>query len=206
MSRIVRWATLVTAMLSLLAVTPSTASAVTWHNSGVTTFTATTGPFTLSSTSAGLACPSGTMTGTVAASPFVGPVWKAVHGTQAATGCTLGVSGYSLHCTYDDTVTQTISGPPHIVTGDRHVTCDVSLASVNFCHVQGSYHFMYVVPSPPPPSAPEQVLAFTGGNLTVTNGAIGSCPLGNGDTPHLSTHTYTVTSNGGRGPSLTRTA
>lgn len=204
MSRIARLAVLVVALTSLFAVMSSTAGAVTWHNSGDSTFTATAGAGTLSSTSAGLACPAGgTATGTVAATPAVVPVgaWSAVTGTVTWTGCTLGVSGYAVDCAYTLTASTWTAGTPATTGGSADVTCGVYLAGAKFCHISGSVTGTY---SNPVGATKGSLAIATGGSLTVVNGPAGSCPLGNGDTGHLSASTFTVTSGTG-GPVITRT-
>lgn len=203
MSRIARFAVLVVALTSLFAVMSSTAGAVTWHNSGDSTFTATTGPGTLSSTSAGLACPSGTATGTVAATPAVVPVgnWSAVTGTVTWTNCTLGVGGYSVDCAYTLTASTWTAGSPATTGGTADVTCGVYLATSKFCHISGSVTGTY---SNPVGTTKGSLAIATGGSLVLANGPAGTCPLGNGDVGHLSASTFTVTSGTG-GPVITRT-
>jgi hypothetical protein len=68
MSRIARFAVLATALLSSFAVMSSPAAALSWDNSGSTTFTATGGAGTLSVGSNNLACSGSTETGTAPAS------------------------------------------------------------------------------------------------------------------------------------------
>lgn len=204
MSRITRLAVLVTALMSLVGVLSSSAGAATWHNSGSSTVHATAGPETLSSTSAGFACPpGGTMTGTVAATPAVVPVgnWAAVTGTLIWTGCTLGVSGYSVECGFTLTASSWTAGTPAVTTGLAEMTCGFYLGGSQFCHVEGSVNGHYRNPSG---STSGSLTTTTGGNLTVTNGPAGTCPLGNGDIGHLSEMTFSMTNAAGS-PILTRT-
>jgi len=81
-------ARLVVLIVSLLAVLAPSAHAVTWHNSGDTTFTATTilpGFGTLSATGINMVCANHNITGTTGAAPFVGSTWTAAQWTSRYT-------------------------------------------------------------------------------------------------------------------------
>lgn len=204
MTKTMRLAVLVAGLMSLLAVTASTAGAVTWHNSGDTAFTGTSGAVTLSATGASLACPSGgTTTGTIGTGPFTGFVWtNAVSGTTSATGCTLGVSNYSFGCAY--TVSPTSQVLP-VTTASATLTCSWYFASSEICHIAGTISASYANPSG---STKGRLTFLTGGNLILTNGSAGTCPLGNGDRADLTTITYAITAGtggAGNGPDITRT-
>jgi hypothetical protein len=204
MTRIARFVVLVAGLMSLFGTLSGSAGAVTWHNSGDTAFTATSGAVTLSSTGASLSCPSGgTMTASAASGPFVGVVWSAFTGTTTATGCTLGVSNYSFGCAY--TFTATFQALP-ATTGTADMTCSWYFGGSQICHIEGSVSATYTNPSG---SVKGRLAWATGGNLILTNGSAGTCPLGNGDRAHLSALTYLLTAGtggGGNGPIITRTA
>lgn len=206
MSRIARIAVAVTALLSLFGVVSSSASAATWHNSGSTTVHATAGSVTFSSTSAGLACPAGgTMSGTVSATPAVVPVgkWLAMTGTTTWTGCTLGVSGYTVDCPWTFTADSLEQGQPAITHGTKDFTCGVYLAGTKFCDFHGTIETHYV--NPESDVSPGYFVDTTGGTWKPTNTSTGTCPLGNGDLGHASVTTFTLTSAAGS-PILNRTA
>ena len=63
MSKIMRIAVLAMSLVSLFAVMSSAAGAVTWTNTGQTSFTATTGAGTLGSTGTSLNCATASATG-----------------------------------------------------------------------------------------------------------------------------------------------
>lgn len=208
MSRIARCAVLLVVSVSLAGVWSSTAGAVTWHNSGDTTFSAATNSFPLASTGAGLACLGSTATGTVSGSPFVGATWKAIHGTLTSSGCVLGVPNWTVDCTYDFTASGAI-GSPQAITGDLDMTCGFFIVGTEFCHVTGTAAAVYT--NPVPTSIPGKLTITTGGNLIATNGPAGSCPLGSNDKTHLAALNYNISAATGGptphlGPNITRTA
>jgi hypothetical protein len=203
MSKLARFVVLVTALTSLFAVLSSTAGAVTWHNTGNTSFTATAGPGTLSATAASLSCTSADASGTAPAS-FVGATYV-VTGTIGFTGCTISGSATNVECSYKLTG---ISQPtPGITTGGADVTCGVYLIGQEICHISGSVHGHYVNPNPPTAG---RLTVTAGLGLRLSNGPTGSCPLGNGDAGSLTHLAFNVTSGTGGtgtlGPIITRTA
>lgn len=205
MSRIARIAVSFAALTSLFALLSATAGASTWHNSGSTTFHATAGAGTLSSTSAGLVCPSGgTTTGTVAATPAVVPfdAWTAFEGTMTWTGCTLGVTGYAVDCEYALITTSWTDLTADITHAVASLTCGVFLQGTQVCHLVGVLQERYTNPSG---ATPGKLTIATGGGLTAFNGGVVTCPLGNGDRGHTSEFTFTLTSAAGS-PVITRTA
>jgi hypothetical protein len=202
MSRIARFAMMVAALTSLFAMMSSTAGAVTWHNTGDQHFSATGGAGTLSSTAVTLGCTGSDATGTVPASPFVGQT-LAVSGTILFTGCTISGSATSVECGY--TLTGTTQPTANITTGTADVTCGVYLTGTKICHIEGNVHGHYINASGTTPG----VLTVTpSSNLTLTNGAAGTCPLGNGDKGSLTHLSFNVEPDAAApfGPILTRTA
>lgn len=207
MSKIARLAVLITALLSSLAVMASTASAVTWHNSGNTSYTATIGSGTLSASGGSFICSNGVMTATVASGPFVGLVWAAETGTATFTG---GACGSNL--TIDCAFTVTASAWTDLTTDVTHAvvdtTCGAYASGTKVCHIGGTINSSST--NPTAPSAAGTVTSQTGGGLVATNAATGTCPLGNGVPAHLSVMKATVTNgtggSGNLGPIITRTA
>lgn len=205
MSRVAQIAVLVAALLSLFAMLSSSAGAVTWHNSGATTLHATMGQSTLSSTSAGLVCPSGgTFTGTVAATPAVvlAGDWAAITGTASWSNCTLGVPGYAVDCGYTFTASTWAAGPPANTGGLVDVTCGVYLSGTKFCHIEGAVGAIYTNANG---TTPGFFMFLTGGALLITKAGPSSCPLGDNDLGHFSAPQLIVTSVAGS-PRITRTA
>ncbi len=193
MSRTMRFAVLVSSLLSLLATMTSTAGAVTWHNSGSTAFTATTGAGTLSSTSAALNCTSGTQTGTAPA--LTVGVTYAVSGTATFSGCSLGGVATGIDCGFTFTGT---SQSGSVTSGTADVTCRVYQFNSQLCHLEGTVSAVYT-------NGPVGVFFWaTGGNVVSTDTSLGHCPLGHGDRVHLSAWTFRTTS--ANPPRITRTA
>ncbi len=196
MSRITRLAVLVVGLMSLFGIMSATAGAVTWHNTGSTNFTATTGPGTLSSTSAALNCTGGTGTGDAPTGTTIAPQYL-VRGTVTFSGCSLSGISTGVDCAY--TLTGTTQPVATQVTGDADVTCRVYQFNAQVCHIDGSVHGIYTYAA-----GLGTLTITTGGNLITRNPASGSCPLGNGDRAHLSELTFRTTS--ANPPHITRTA
>lgn len=209
MTKLVHLALAAAALLSVIGALSSTAGAVTWHNSGDTTFQATTGTGTLSSTGTSLTCPGtvGHATGTVAATPAGGATWAAMTGTWTWGTCVLGVSGWTVDCDYTFTA-QSQSGA--VTSGAFDVTCGLYLVGNKLCHLGGTITGSYTNQSPP--FTWGQLTFNTGGNLTTSNGPSGTCPLGSDDRVHLTEMNYALNiASGGPppyhlGPIITRTA
>jgi hypothetical protein len=191
------------ALASFFGVLTSAAHAVTWHNSGSTSFTATAGPGTFSSTGVNLTCTSSRSVGTAAATS-VGAVYQ-VTGTATASGCQLAGLSYYAHCTY--TLTAVAQTSPSVTTGSTDQVCTLKLAANNVavCGVDGSTPGSYTNPSG---ATPGRITAFTSTTLRLTNVSPNTCPLGNGDPGALTHKTGTIS--GGipttLGPLITRTA
>lgn len=206
MSRIARFAVLVAALMSLFAVMSSSAGAVTWHNTGDTAFTATSGAGTLSVTSASLACTGSDASGTTAATPFVGATWAAATGTATFTNCAIAGIPTSVDCGYTLTASSQSGG---VSSGNVDANCGVYQFGAQICVIHGQTPGSYTNPS-----------GTTAGKLTLnhsatlktTNGSGGTCPLGANEPSTLTTFTYTITNaTGGAstphlGPIVTRTA
>jgi hypothetical protein len=199
-----RMMVLLTALLSLsavVAVAASSAGAVTWHNSGDATFTATGGGGTLSATAVTLGCSGSDAKGTVPATPLVGSTLT-IAGTVTFTGCTMSGQGVSLDCGYAFTATtQPAAGT---VSGSLDTTCGVYLATVKVCHIGGTMTATYTNPSG---VTPGRFTVTTNSNLTVSNGQVGTCPIGSDDKGHLTQLTFNMLDTvAPLGPVLTRTA
>jgi hypothetical protein len=201
MSRIARFAVLVTALASLLGIMSSAASAVTWHNTGSTSFTATGGPGTLSRGSVSLACTGSSATGTAPGGSTVATNYT-VSGTITFSPCTLSGQNTYVHCTYTLTGTAFAAG---VTAGSAGVTCVARLTATNtaLCHIEGSTPGSYTNPSG---ATAGKVTINASNTLTVTNSS-SPCPLGTGSGA-LTHQTITVT--GGSptslGPVINRTA
>jgi hypothetical protein len=196
MSRFMRAAVLVTGLMSLFGVMSATAGAVTWHNTGSTAFTVTAGARTLSSTGANFTCTGATATGDAPTGSAVGVTYT-VRGTLTYNGCSLSGITTAIECGYAFTGT---SQSGSVTSGALDVTCSWYQFGSKLCHEGGSVTATYTNPV----SGVGTLTLVTGGNLIVTNGPTGSCPLGNGDRAHLSELTFRTTS--ASPPVITRTA
>jgi len=198
MSKITRLAVLVVGLMSLFGIMSASAGAVTWDNSGSTTFHATAGTGTLSSTGVTLSCTGATATGDAPTGSTVANVYD-VRGTATFTGCLLSGISTGVHCGF--TLTGTTQPTTAVTTtGDVDVTCDVTQFNTKICHISGSDHFIYTNPV----AGVATLTLTTGGNLRTSNPPTGTCPLGNGDLAHLSETTFRTTA-GTSAPILHRT-
>lgn len=206
MSKIARRAVLVAASLSLLAALSSTASAVTWHNTGNTAYTASVGSGTLSATGASFVCSSGTMTATVASTPFVGVIWAGETGTATFSSGPCG-SGISIDCAFTVTAYAWTNVVPAVTHAIVDTTCGAYSGGTKVCQIAGTINSIATNPTAPTAGT---VTSETGSGLTVTNAGGNTCPLGNGDHAHLSVMRATITNgtggSGNLGPIVTRTA
>jgi hypothetical protein len=203
MGKFARCIVLVAALLSSFAALSSVASAVTWHNTGDSAFTATGGAGTLSSTAVTLGCAGSDASGTVPATPFVGTT-LAIQGTINFTGCTLSGQSTGFSCSFTLTGTAWDSGTPAVTTGSLDATCDITLVGFNICHIDASVSakFQNAIMT-----NPSKLLTLTAG-VTMTRGSSGlSCPLGEGDSGHWTPLIFTaVDTVQPLGPVITRTA
>ncbi|WP_445148328.1 hypothetical protein [Baekduia sp. Peel2402] len=205
MSRIARFAVLVTALASLMGVVSATAGAVTWHNTGNTAFTATGGPGTLSVGANNLACTGSSATGTAAGGSVVGATYN-VPGTITFSPCTLAGQSTYVHCGFTLTGASFSGG---VTSGVADVNCVARLVAGNtaLCNITGTTPGSYS--NPVSPAKGKVTLSTSGTGLTVTHSSGTSCLLGTG-TGHLSEQTITITNatggTGTLGPVLNRTA
>jgi hypothetical protein len=205
MCRIARLGVLVALMLSSLA---ASAGAVTWENSGDTTYTATGGVTTLGVTGTTLTCTTSTFVGTMGSSPFVGVTWVASTGTGAFTGCSVNGISATTSCTYKVTATSWTAGPPSVMSGGADVTCTSFVGGSLNCITQGTTAGTYTNPTGATMGAG---VAPASATLKIYNGA-SSCMLGNNETATISSTPLTITSATGgpssphQGPIVTRTA
>ncbi len=184
-------------MLSLLGGAAATAGAVTWHNTGSTAFTATSGAQTLGSTTTSLNCLGATATGDVPVGSTVNTVLRA-SGTVTYSGCSIAGINTGVDCSYTLTAS-TQSGSQ--VTGDVDLTCGWYQFGTRICHAAGSVHAIYTNPV----AGVGTLTLTTGGNLIALSPGTGfTCPLGNGDRTHVAETTFRTTS--ANPPIITRTA
>lgn len=196
MSRLIRFTLLVIALASSLGVLSSTASAVTWDNSGSVAFTATSGGTTLGSTGATVTCSSTNVTGSVPTS-FVGLTLTS-SGTAQFLGCTLSGIATTVHCTYSMTGTTWTSGT---TAGNVDATCFTSQFGVVICVTEGPIAGSYANPT----GGVGRATLTSSSTLRSTNPTSGTCALGNGDPLTLTANTpFTTTS--ASPPNITRTA
>lgn len=200
MSRISRLVLLVTSVAAVVGAMAATAGAVTWHVTTSGSFTATAPAGTLSSQTGGtLICPGASATGSYTAGSFVGTTYSGVAGTVTFQGCNLAgqntevTCGYTLTATAQPTVTV-------VTTGTADVTCGVTLSNgTKICHIEGTVPGTYT----DNPSTADTLAIATSANLRTTGSA---CVIGTNDIAHLAALTFTITSNGGNGPHIIRTA
>lgn len=196
MSRILRIAALTVALMAALA---STAGAVTWENSGDTSFTAT-GPATTFHFNGGavhLPCSSAAVSGTAATGPVTGATWaNAASLTVSYPHCTLAGTPYNIQCSASESFDSQTGG---VSSGTLATTCDINVFGTKVCGAAGTIANTYTNPSGGTPG--RFTLSQTA--LTVSNGPVGTCPLGPA-AGQLTHQTFTVNSGTG-GPVITRT-
>lgn len=193
MSRILRAVVLTTALLGAFA---SSASAITWDNSGDTAFTASGGATTLHFGGVHMPCSGITATGTTGSTPFSGATWtNAASGTLTFGHCTIAGQTYSIDCTYNASLTGQTGGTS---TGSLATTCGLYVFTTKICGISGTIPTHYTNPSGGTPGS----FTLTQTALTLSNGPVGTCPYGTSGT--LTHQTLTVTSGTG-GPVITRT-
>lgn len=197
MSKTTRLVILAMTLLSLFTAGATAAGAVTWDNSGATTFTATAGSTTFSATGISLSCPSSTMTGTAPASTAT--LLYTISGSWSYNSCSFAGVSTAISCGYSFTGTaQDGSGAGATTTGTLDVACDMTQTGTPLCRFVGTWPGKYVN------GGSTGVLSLnTGGSIRATNATSGTCWFGNGDLMHFSATTYTVTS--ANAPFLTRT-
>jgi hypothetical protein len=196
MSKRTRITVLAMSLVSLLGVTASTASAVTWTNTTDTTFTATGGAFTLSAGATNLTCSGVDLAGT---SPHdvSGGIAVVASGTTFFTGCRLAGVVTTGHCSFAFTADLISSG---VVFGNADVTCDLYEVGRRVCHVEGPTVATYTNPE----SGSRGIFAFPHSSTqTVTDVDIVRCRLGNNVPVTKSAAAFTVTSGTG-GPTIRR--
>jgi hypothetical protein len=193
MSKIMRMVVLVVSLTSLLGAMSSSAGAITWTNAGDTAFTATAGPSTMSVTGSSLTCTGESWTSTTGTAPFAGAVWPAIRSTRTLSGCRLFGISTGVHCNHEFTAGRQTSGVTH---GVDDITCWVYQAGRQICHIEGEADAHYVKP----PGRPG-FIHLTHSDATMTNGAVGTCPLSPGEPFTLPTRIIQITSaTGGPAP------
>jgi hypothetical protein len=200
MSALARVSMAITALASIFAVLTSTADAVTWHNSGSTAFTATSGSVTLSVGSNNLTCSGGNGKGTSTTTTAVGSSFT-VNGTATFTPCLLAGQATYTHCSVSNLAASSYAAG--VSTGLSTVTCLVRLTASNtpLCVIEGTAPGQYINPSG---ASPGRLTGLTSGSgLVVTHASGTSCVLGTGP-GHISERTGTLSSVAGS-PILNRT-
>jgi hypothetical protein len=195
MSKFSRIVVLVTALASLFAVMSSTAGAVTFTNTGGTSFHAVGGAGTLTATrhpgvGSNLTCTASTATGTVAMD------FTSVTGDVTFTGCTLTANPAHVACHFTLTPVLWTNATQAVTSGSAAVTCTASVGGVPLCHIEGSTPGDYF--NPDLPNTTGRLTLTSSSTLTVThsNGAsscsslLGTTPSGPG---HLTEQTINLT-------------
>ncbi|WP_445148269.1 hypothetical protein [Baekduia sp. Peel2402] len=205
MSRIARFAVLVTALASLMGVVSATAGAVTWHNTGNTAFTAAGGGGTLSVGSNNLPCTGSEATGTATGGSVIGTTYS-MPGTITFAPCLMAGQPTYVHCGFTLTGASFASG---VTSGVADVKCIAYLTANNLqlCNITGTTPASYTNPSGA--AKGKFTLSTSGTGLTVSHYFGTSCLMGTG-TGHLSEQTITIQhatgGTGTGGPVLNRTA
>jgi hypothetical protein len=195
MSKIFRVAALTVA---LFAVAASSASAVTWHNSGATSFTGTGTATQFDFGGQVLPCTGPAVTGTAGSGPFSGATW-----TNAATlnvsysHCTQAGVPFNVQCSLSDSFT-TQTGA--VTSGSASASCDFNLFTTKVCGATATIPTTYTNPSGSTPGA----FTLSQATLTLSNGPQGTCPFGNGPAGTFTHQTITLSSAAGS-PVITRT-
>lgn len=210
MSKVARLVVLVAAVASLCGAVSASAEAVTWHNSGATAFTASSGANTLTFTHADgtnspLPCAGGgTTTGDAPVGSF--SAGYTITGTFTLTPCVLFMGRFFVHCNFQMTAAAYTAGSPAVTSGPVDLTCTVKddkVANVTYCHLEGALPAHYVNPVGATPGR----LTFTAGSTvrgTHTSGA--SCFwLINETSAPVDWFDETMTLSSATGPVLTRT-
>jgi hypothetical protein len=207
MSKFSRIVVLVTALASLFAVLSSTAGAVTFTNTGGTSFHGTGGAGTLSVTGSGgtnnLSCTSGTATGTIPAGVFT-----TVTGTATLSPCSLSGTATHVNCSFTLVPTVFSAGAPAVTSGLGTVTCTARLAATGtpLCHVEGTGPGHYVNPVLPNTVGRVTLTASSTATVTHANGTsscsslLGTAASGIG---HLAELTATLTGPASSNPFIT---
>jgi hypothetical protein len=192
MSKVTRFGIFVVSLLSLCGALGLSAQAVTWQNTGATSFTASGAPGTVTATGSSLSCGTVHVTGTVPATT-TGTVFRS-SGTMSFTGCTMAGSPTTADCSYTLTGTAQVGvGMGSTITGTTDVTCDNYISGTKLCHAEGTAHGLYSN------TQPAFVVATTTDSVTYTGA---NCPVGSNDRVHLAGRTQTSTS--ANPPTITR--
>ncbi len=207
-SRTVRAILALGAFLAALGAVAPGSSAVTWHNSGDTAFTATAGALVLHGGTLVVSCVNTTLTGATGVTGATPTTWTAAHGTLTAT-CLWGTSpSWRVHCTYTFTATSQLGS---VTSGTFSPLCSISASGYEICKLEGSTPMIYVNPAS---GAAGRFTEATSTSLRFTDGANPSGPIpcifGTGAAlTHETTFGITAASGGPAphlGPVLTRTA
>lgn len=192
MSKVTRLVVLVVGLMSVFAAAAGAASATSWSASGDTTFTATTGPRTLTANGVSLTCTSATMTGATTGASNPGPIWtNFATGGITYNGCTWG-GGFPIVvvCSYSLTA-QAYNATTGVTTSSIRMNC----TQTGGCTIAGTING---VTYRNPPAAGK--LTFPASNTLVVGGA--GCLLGTGPAS-MTAQTFDVISGTG-GPIISQ--
>lgn len=187
MSRISRLVVLVAALASLAGVMSATAGAVTWTNDGSTSFTATGGLGTLTSTGVALVVGSWDLSGTAPASATA--FTYLVSGTMRLTGCLYAGTVCDADCGLTLTATTVVQST---VSGIVDETCGLYISGTKLCHIQGSTAATYT-------NEIGTLTVPTSNSLRITGA---NCPAGSNDLAHQTRLDFRVAS--ASPPTITR--
>jgi hypothetical protein len=196
MSRAARTIVLMVALKSLLGAMASTAGAVTWTNTGDTAFTATSGSSSLSVTGVSVNCALAQMTGTTHTGALLA-TGNVITATTTYLGCRLSGFAVAMDCRSTFTASALSAG---VTSGNIDHTCDLLVAGMSFCHVQGTTPGTYTNPA----GSFGGLTLSASTTLVTANGAIGTCPLTAGETANLSAQPFGIATATG-GPSAPHT-
>jgi hypothetical protein len=196
MGKRARLLVLLVAAAAAFTATASSADAVTWHNTGDTAFTATSGASTRTVTGLNLNCNTALLNASASSSPSV--LGWMILGSMVFGGCSGGGISSSVSCSGTFTPS---SQSGSVSSGTSDLRCSVIQFGAEVCILEGQVVSSYTNPVSPSTFGK---LAFPHNNtLRTTNGAAGTCFF---TANHIVTSTaqvFTITSaTGGPSPHL----
>jgi hypothetical protein len=212
MSVLARAIVLLTAVLLLAGAASPTASAVTWHQTGDTAFTATAGAMTFGIATATFSCVSAGTTGTSPATGAgaLGVAWTAAH-LAVKYQCPLTpATDWTLSCRMTLTATGQAAG---VTSGAADTNCTFAYGDTGTtiaCVFHGATPMTYT--NPAGTTTGRFVVPASSGGLRITDGPGGPCPLGTSTPLTVKQQALTVTAATGgpsaphAGPVIARTA
>ncbi|WP_272474887.1 hypothetical protein [Baekduia alba] len=166
----------VAALAVVLSVTAVSASASTWHNTGATAFTATSGPGTLTLGANTMAWSGCTMPLTAGLSD-AGPTWvSAMTGSLRCAGVRIAGVPWHFYCPSVDVDGVQMGVPPISVIVQIRIRCFAGPGATNgtndLCRIDGTLDATYVNPTMTDPGS----FATRDSRVTVANNPPGACP------------------------------